>query len=202
MAPFLVVAALLVALTVSLKFATVLVGYFAITTAYTFFLKRKLLVDAMALAALYTIRIIGGAVAVGVVVSQWLLAFSMFLFLSLALVKRYSEMALRLDAALPDPTNRNYKASDLPVIASLAAASGYSAVIVFSLYLSSDTVHTLYRHPNMLWLACPILLYWISRILMLSHRRHLHDDPVLFALKDRISLFSVALIGLIAIAAI
>jgi hypothetical protein len=146
---------------------------------------------------LYTVRVIGGAVAVNVTMSQWLLAFSMFLFLSLALTKRYSELALRFDARLPDPKNRDYRASDLPVISSLAAASGFSAVIVFSLYLSSDTVRALYRSPDVLWLACPVFIYWISRMLMLSHRRAIQDDPVVFALGDRISLLAVVVVLLI-----
>jgi hypothetical protein len=112
----------------------------------------------------------------------------MFLFLSLALIKRYSEMALRVDLNLPDPINRDYRGTDLPVLSSLAAASGFSAVIVFSLYLSSETVRSLYRHPDILWLICPLFLYWISRMLMLSHRRALRDDPLVFALRDRVSL--------------
>lgn len=202
MAPLLIAAAFLVAWLVSPKFTAVLACYFAICTGYTFFLKRQMLIDAVTLATLYTLRIIGGAIALQVTLSQWLLAFSMFLFLALAFVKRYCEMAMRLDAALPDPANRNYRAGDLPVIASLAASSGYSAVIVFALYLSSSAVRELYRHPDVLWLACPVLLYWVSRILMLSHRRALHDDPVLFAIKDRISLLSVGLIAVLMMVAL
>lgn len=176
-----------VAAFVSLQFMAVLFAYFMATFAYSLFLKRKMLIDAITLGGLYTIRVAGGAAAIAVPMSEWLLAFSMFIFLSLALIKRYSEMALRFDAGLPDPTNRNYKASDLPVIASLAAASGYCAVIVLSLYLSSDTVRKLYAHPYILWLVCPVLLYWISRMLMLSHRRLVNDDPIIFAIKDKVS---------------
>lgn len=201
-APALLLAAFAVAALVNPQFMLVLAGYLLTTTAYSFYLKRKLLIDAVTLAALYTLRVIGGAAAVGVEPSQWLLAFSMFLFLSLALIKRYTEMSQRLDAGLPDPENRNYRASDLSVISSLAASSGYSAVIVFSLYLSSDAVRPLYRYPNILWLACPVLLYWISRMLMMSHRRLMHEDPVVFALKDRVSQAAGVLIALLALAAI
>jgi 4-hydroxybenzoate polyprenyltransferase len=168
-------------------FFGIVAAYFAGTTAYSFYLKRLLLIDVVTLAGLYTIRVIGGAAAIAVPTSEWLLAFSMFIFLSLALIKRYSELALRLDADLPDPVNRNYRVNDLPVIASLAAAAGFCAVIVLSLYLSSETVHALYTHPSILWLACPIFLYWISRMLMLSHRRLVSEDPILFTMKDKVS---------------
>ena len=166
----------------------VLAAYFAITLAYSLVLKRKMMIDVVTLAVLYAIRIIGGGVAIAVPISEWLLAFSLFIFTSLALIKRHSELGLRLQAGLGDPTNRNYRLDDLPVIAALAAASGYCAVIIFALYLSSDTVRSLYRHPEMLWLACPLLVYWISRVLLLSHRRLLIDDPVVFAMKDKVSI--------------
>jgi 4-hydroxybenzoate polyprenyltransferase/phosphoserine phosphatase len=191
-----------VAAFISLTFFSVLSTYFIGTTAYSLLLKRKMMIDAVTLAGLYTVRIVGGAAAIGVPMSEWLLAFSMFIFLSLALIKRYSEMALRFDAGLPDPTNRNYKAGDLPVIASLAAASGYCAIVVLSLYVSSDTVRTLYAHPYILWLVCPVLLYWISRMLMLSHRRLVNDDPIIFAMKDKVSWATSALIVLLGVLAL
>ena len=199
--PVLIAAAFGVALQLSPGFQLALGTYLIITTAYSFFLKRKMLIDVITLALLYSLRVIAGGMAVNVEISQWLLAFSMFLFLFLALVKRYSEMAMLLDGGLSDSKIRNYKASDLPVIAALAAASGYSAVIVFSLYLSSDTVRALYRHPVILWPICPLFLYWISRVLLLSHRRVIPDDPVIFALKDRVSLLTVLLITLLGAAA-
>jgi 4-hydroxybenzoate polyprenyltransferase/phosphoserine phosphatase len=177
-------------------------GYIVVTLAYSMFLKRYLMIDAIVLAGLYTVRVAAGAVAVAVVLSEWLLAFSMFLFFCLALIKRYSELALRFDGQLPDPSNRDYKITDLTVISSLSAASGFSAVIVFSLYLSSDTVDRLYRHPELLWIVCPFLMYWISRLLVLSHRRVLHDDPVIFALRDRVSQFAVAAVLLLGFLAV
>lgn len=190
--PLLLLAAALVAWSVSPAFLGVLLGYFAITTAYSFFLKRKMLIDVMTLATLYSVRVFGGAVAIDVVVSQWLLAFCMSLFVSLALMKRYVELAARSDANMPDPSNRDYRTGDLGGVSALAAASGFNAVTVFALYISRDTVHLLYSRPEILWLVCPLLIYWIGRALMLAHRRQMDDDPVVFALKDRTSLVTMA----------
>jgi 4-hydroxybenzoate polyprenyltransferase/phosphoserine phosphatase len=190
-----------IAALISWNFLAVVATYLGLTVAYSLVLKRKMLIDAIALAALYTVRVVAGGAAIGVPISEWLLGFSMFMFLSLALVKRYSELAMRFDSGLPDPTNRDYKLDDLPIVASLAAASGYCAVIVLALYISSDTVRVLYSRPQILWLVCPVLLYWISRILMLSHRRLLHDDPIVFALEDRVSLLATALIILLGVLA-
>lgn len=191
-----------IALAINPRFAAVLFGYFVLTTAYTFHFKRKMLLDVVVLATLYTLRVVGGMAAISVDVSEWLLAFSMFVFASLALVKRYIELATRLDADLPDPSNRNYRKSDLGVIMALAAATGFNAVTVFALYISSDTVRQLYRHPQVLWFVCPTLLYWLGRTLMLADRRLMDDDPILFALKDRTSLVAFALIAIVMIAAI
>ena len=186
----------------SLPFLGVLLFYFALTNAYSCWLKTKMLIDVVALAMLYTLRIIGGAAAIGVTVSEWLLAFSMFIFACLALIKRYIELTTRLDRNLPDPTNRNYKLSDVSIVAVLSGAAGFNAVTVFALYISSDTVHTLYRHPQFLWLACPILMYWVSRMLMMAHRRLIHDDPIVFALKDPVSIIAVICTAAIMLAAI
>lgn len=183
------------------KFLSVLGAYYLTTSAYTFVLKRKMMIDVVTLAGLYTLRVIGGAVAISAVMSEWLLAFSMFIFLSLAIVKRHSEMAVRLDAGLPDPTNRDYRVTDLPMLIALASSAGFSAVIVFALYLSSPAVHALYHRPKVLWLALPLLIYWVSRTIAISHRRAMHDDPVVFALRDRVSLATVALCGLLGLAA-
>lgn len=183
-------------------FFAVMVGYLMLTTAYTFYLKRKLLVDVVALAGLYTIRVVAGAAAISTVVSEWLLAFSVFVFASLALIKRYTELANRFDANLPDPTNRNYRKTDLPIIATLAAASGFNAVTVFALYASDDSVRAVYEHPQFLLLICPLLLYWLGRALMLAHRRNMHDDPIVFALKDRNSRLTILAAGAVMLAAI
>ena len=182
-------------------FTGTLLAYLALTTAYTFSLKRKMMVDVVTLAGLYTIRVMAGAAAIGVPVSEWLLGFSILIFTSLALIKRYIELAARLDADLPNPSNRNYQKSDLNIVATLAASSGFNAVTLVALYISSPTVATLYSHPAALWLICPILMYWLSRALIMAHRRFIDDDPVAFALRDRNSLMAAALIGLILIGA-
>lgn len=197
----LLVLAFALALTTTPLFVGVLAGYLALTTAYSFFLKRKMLVDVVTLAGLYTARVIGGAAAIDVPLSEWLLAFSMFIFAALALIKRYVELAARVDADLPDPTNRNYRKFDLDIVAALAAAAGFNAVTVFALYVSSDAVRGLYRHPRALWLVCPILMYWLTRALMMAHRRQMDDDPISFALKDRNSLLAIALVGAIMVGA-
>jgi 4-hydroxybenzoate polyprenyltransferase/phosphoserine phosphatase len=197
-APILFASSVLVGSLVSLKFVAVLLGYFALTTAYSFVLKRKMLVDVIALAMLYVVRLVAGAVAVEVMFSEWLLAFSMFFFTALALIKRYVELAVRTDSGLPEPENRNYKLADLDVVAGLAAAAGFNAITVFALYISSDAVHSLYRRPELLWLICPVLLYWIGRALMMAHRRHMDDDPIALALRDKNSLVA----GLVVIALI
>ena len=162
-APLLVFGALAIAFCVTPWLAAVILGYVALTTAYTFVLKRKMMVDVVALACLYTVRVIGGAVAIATPASEWLLAFSMFIFTALALMKRYVELAARLDSDLPDPQNRNYRKTDIDIVAALAAAAGFNAVTVFALYISSDTSHQLYSHPMLLWLICPILMYWLGR---------------------------------------
>jgi 4-hydroxybenzoate polyprenyltransferase len=200
--PILFLGAVLLAAAVSLPFLAILLVYFALTNAYTCWLKTKMLVDVVALAMLYTLRVIGGAAAIGVMVSEWLLAFSMFLFAALALIKRYIELTTRLDRDLPDPSNRNYRLGDIQIVAALAGAAGFNAVTVLALYISSDMVHTLYRHPHFLWLVCPILMYWISRTLMMAHRRLVHDDPIVFALKDHVSIIAGVMIAAIMLAAI
>ncbi len=200
--PILVGCAFALAAFVSLPFLGILLLYFALTNAYSLWLKKKMMIDVVTLATLYTLRIIGGATAIGVIASEWLLAFSMLIFACLALIKRYVELATRLDRDLPDPTNRNYKLGDLPIVAALAGAAGFNAVTVFALYISSDTVHRLYRHPQFLWAVCPILMYWVSRMLMMAHRRLVHDDPIVFALQDRVSIIAGGSILAVMLAAI
>jgi 4-hydroxybenzoate polyprenyltransferase len=182
-------------------FLLVLLAYLALTTAYSISFKRKMLVDVVVLAMLYTIRVIAGTIAIEVPLSAWLLAFSMFMFLSLALMKRYSELALRIDHNLPDPSNRNYKLDDLAIVGCLAVSSGFNAVTIFALYISSPAVEQLYARPEVLWLVCPVLTYWIGRAMILAHRRMMNDDPIVFAIKDRISLIAGTLIAVLVIAA-
>jgi 4-hydroxybenzoate polyprenyltransferase len=193
---------LAVAALVSPAFLGVLVGYLLLTAAYSFWLKRAMLADVVVLAMLYTIRVIGGAIAIDVAMSEWLLAFALFIFMSLALIKRYIELAGRLDKSLSSPANRGYQVGDHTIVAVLAAAAGFNAVVVFTLYISSEAVRALYTKPQALWLVCPILLYWIARVLMLAHRRMIDDDPVIFALKDKVSWLAMAAICAIMLLAI
>ncbi len=200
--PVLVAAAFAAGAFLGPVFLMVLGIYLALTTAYSFALKRMMLIDVITLAGLYTVRVIGGAAAIAAVPSSWLLAFCMSIFLSLALLKRHVELTVRLDAGLPDPANRDYRKGDLGMVASLAAAAGFNAVTVFALYISSDAVHELYSRPQILWLVCPVLIYWIARILMLAQRRKMHDDPVVFALRDRPSLAVAAASAALIVAAV
>lgn len=190
----LIASALGLALTINMMFAGVLAGYLGLTTLYSVLLKRKLMVDVITLAGLYTIRVLGGAAAISVSVSEWLLAFSTFVFMSLALVKRYVELTRALDDDLPDPIHRAYQKNDLPVILTLAVASGWNATIILALYMSSSTVTNLYQTPLFLWLVCPIFMYWISRIILLAHRRQMPEDPVVFTIRDVRSLIAGALV--------
>jgi 4-hydroxybenzoate polyprenyltransferase/phosphoserine phosphatase len=192
--PVLMLAALVLASAVSLWFSAVLVSYAALSTAYSLALKRKLIVDVIVLATLYTIRVFGGAASISILVSEWLLGFSMFIFVALALIKRYVELTSLRVRDLPDPTTRNYRKTDLEIVGALAAASGFNAVTIFCLYISSDTVRHMYDRPFLLWLICPILMYWLGRALVIAHRRAMDDDPLVFALKDRNSRVAFAMI--------
>jgi 4-hydroxybenzoate polyprenyltransferase len=201
LAAMLLVLSAILAASLGYLFGMVIAAYILVTTAYTFYLKKKMMIDVVTLASLYTLRVIGGAAAALVMPSEWLLGFSMCIFTSLALVKRYIELATRIDADLPDASNRNYKKSDGAIVMALAAGSGLNAVTILALYISSGNVRQLYGQPAFLWLICPILVYWLGRVLFMSHRRLMHDDPVVFAMKDPNSLLVGFLIGAILLAA-
>jgi len=186
------------ALLLPLKFLVVLLVYYALTLAYSFVLKRYMAMDVIALAALYTLRIIAGAFAFASVLTFWMLAFSMFIFLSLALVKRYGELKeAREKGRTQKARGRGYYPDDLEMLSSLGAASGYLSVMVLALYIQDQATTVMYSYPQIIWLACPLLLFWITRIWMLTHRGLMHDDPVVFAIRDRTSLMVGALFGLV-----
>jgi 4-hydroxybenzoate polyprenyltransferase/phosphoserine phosphatase len=184
LAPVLLLAAVLLALMLPAAFAATLLAYFAVTCLYSFWLKNQVIVDVLMLASLYTSRIIAGAAATSIVPSFWLLAFSMFMFLSLAIVKRYSEMLVVLQQNKQMAAGRGYLVSDLPVLVSLGTAAGYMATLVLALYVNSPDLVGMYSRRWALWLVLPPLLYWISRVWMKAHRGELHDDPVVFAATD------------------
>jgi 4-hydroxybenzoate polyprenyltransferase len=180
------------------RFVLCLGLYFVTTLAYSFVLKKMALVDVLTLAGLYTVRLLAGAAATGVPLSPWFQTFSLFFFLSLAVVKRYSELHnLRQSGATPN-NGRGYHVGDIEQLRSFGTASGYASVVVFSLYINNPEIEKLYHHPQWLWLMAPLLIYWISRIWLMAHRGELDEDPVVFALTDRWSpLFAlVALIVL------
>ena len=187
LAPALLCGSLIVAAFLPPRFALVLAGYYALTLAYSLGLKRIMTVDVIALACLYGARIIAGSAATDVLISPWLEALSVFFFLSLALVKRIGELSDRVMAGKGDPSGRGYRLADLPMVESMGAASGFVAVLVLALYFNSPDVSHLYRAPHRLWALCVITLFWICRMLMKAHRGEMHDDPVVFALRDRTS---------------
>lgn len=181
------------ALSMRTEFAGWLAVYFGLTLAYTFFLKRRVLVDCLTLGALYTLRVIAGGAAVGLPPSFWLLAFSLFLFLSLAFVKRYSELLVMVKTNKTEAHGRGYQAGDLSIVQTMGVAAGFTAVMLMALYINGGTVRRLYSRPELLWLAIPVLLYWINRMWMQAHRGNMDDDPVIFAVRDRYSLVCGAL---------
>jgi 4-hydroxybenzoate polyprenyltransferase len=198
--PALVVLSLGLALLLPRSFVGVLLLYFVLTTFYSLRLKELALIDVMVLASLYTLRMIAGSAASGVEVSEWLLAFSMFVFLSLGAVKRYGELyRLRVSAnETAQLRRRGYLAGDLELIVPMGLSSGYIAVLVLALYISSSTVTAMYARPVMLWFVCPLMLYWISRIWLLAHRGLIDDDPLSFAVRDRIT-WIIAAIGAVVV---
>ncbi len=199
-AGLLATAALLGALTGSGVFMLIMGVYFVATLTYSLWIKRKLIADVLMLAGLYSIRIIAGGAVATVDLSPWMLGFSMFLFLALAAVKRQSELADLL-ATGRDGVGRAYATEDLPVIRGVAITSGQAAVLVLALYISSDDVQRLYAAPSLLWLICPLLLYWVLRMVMKTHRGQMVDDPIVFAATDKISVGVIATAVLIGVAA-
>lgn len=177
-------------------FLLALAAYYVVTWAYSLLLKRYALIDVMTLAGLYTMRIIAGSAATLVWPSFWLLGFSVFLFLSLGIVKRFAELDDSLREGNLGAHGRGYSAGDLPLLQSLGTAAGYAAVVVMALYINSAASDDLYSHPKSLWMLCPVMLFWVSRVWLLTTRGQMHDDPIVFALKDRTSLALAVLMGL------
>lgn len=178
-----------------------LATYLGLTLAYSLDLKERLFVDVLVLAGLYTVRVLAGGFAAGVPVSPWLLAFSLFFFLSLAFVKRYAELLGARDRRVDSLARRSYRVEDLGLVETMGVASGYLSVLVLGLYVSNDDVTRLYPRPELLWLVSPLMLYWITRMWFLARRRELDEDPVLFAVRDPASYVvgvAVGAIGLLA----
>jgi 4-hydroxybenzoate polyprenyltransferase len=195
----------LAAVATPLRFVEMLCLYLFTSLLYSVALRRLLLVDVIVLAGLYTLRVIAGAAAVSIALTPWLLAFSLFIFLSLAFAKRYTELRLlETNGSAPQRAwGRAYQVEDLDLVAMLGTTSGYLSVLVLCLYINSDQVRELYTTVDALWFLCPILLYWISRVWLLAKRGQLPGDPVAFAVRDTVSWVSGALMaGVIALAVV
>lgn len=196
--PSLLVAAFAMASMLPPMFAAAVAVYVAASTLYSLWLKRVPVLDVLVLAGLYTLRIIAGAAAVAAPLSFWLLSFSMFIFLSLAFMKRYSELkAVREAHGDSMLRGRGYASGDLDLVSSVGGSSGQVAVLVLALYIHDTPTAGLYAEPRFIWLACPLLLYWISRAWMIAHRGQMHQDPILFAMQDRVSWMVAALLALV-----
>ena len=190
LAPILLLGSLALAQHVGSHFLSWLLFYFVLTCAYSWGLKRLMLVDCLTLAMLYTLRIVAGAAAISIGLSFWLLAFSVFLFLSLAFVKRYAELEVQLLSGKQKTHGRGYYTSDAPLLQTMGMTSGYAAILVLAFYLNSEDVTKLYKTPELVWGAVPIMLFWISWMWMKAHRGEMHDDPLVFAVKDKASLLA------------
>ena len=169
------------------EFLFVLLTYFITTSCYSFYLKKIMLVDILFLSLLYTVRIFAGGVALNIYLSPWLFMFSLFFFFSLACAKRYSELYAVRNNLQDEIKGRGYQAQDLEQIQIFGSSSGYIAILIFALYIQSDISMKLYKTPSFFWALCPIMLYWISRVWLLSHRGQMTQDPIIFALKDKVS---------------
>jgi len=191
-----------VAFTLSHYFLTVLALYYVTTLGYSLYFKRVALLDVSVLAVLYTVRLFAGGTLSGVVISQWLLAFSMFLFFSLSLLKRTSELYNGRMCNQVQAFGRGYLVSDRQQLAIFGTASGYCSVLVFALYVNSPAVLSLYSHPARLWLVCPVICYGISRLWLLAHRGKMNEDPVVFAIKDKTSYLLGMLIAIFFLSAV
>jgi 4-hydroxybenzoate polyprenyltransferase len=194
-APVLFTFSLLLGLRVGGTFFPWLLFYFAVTCAYSLALKRMVLLDCLTLAMLYTMRVVAGAAAANMPLSFWLLAFSVFLFLSLAFIKRYAELQELLLQGKQKIHGRGYYTTDAPLVQMLGITSGYATVVVLALYLNSDAVLKLYKTPEFVWGAVPVMLFWVSWMWMQAHRGRMHDDPLIFAMKDKASLLAGAAFG-------
>lgn len=183
----LLAAGVFVAALLGWAFLVTLGAYFILTTTYSLALKRRIVIDICVLAGLYTMRIIAGGVATNTALSVWLLAFSIFFFLSLAAVKRQAELVDMVERGTLKATGRGYHVEDLPIMSMIGLASGYISVLVMALYVNSPAVQLLYTYPHALWGICCVLLYWLTRLVLITHRGAMHDDPVVFAARDQVS---------------
>ena len=189
--------AIIIATQLNFLFSITLLIYLISTLSYSFYFKKIVLYDVFILALLYSIRVIAGGLITNITISFWLIAFSTFLFLSLAFVKRYSELLKISDENGLIERGRQYEKVDLNLLQVMGIVSGFISVVVFSLYLDSPDVRQLYSKPNILWLISICLLFWISRIWIITNRGEMTDDPIVFAIKDITSYSIFLIIGLV-----
>jgi len=183
------------------RFALILAVYLVTTSAYSWVLKRYVIADVLTLACLYTLRIVAGAVVIGVPLTTWLLAFSVFLFFSLALVKRCAELVSLHEAGADGAVGRNYKTTDLEVLWPTGVGSGVAAVVVFGLFINSPETQSQYASPYLMWLVALALFYWVMRLWIKTSRGEMHDDPIVYSLRDPNSRISVVLMLVISVLA-
>lgn len=184
----LVIAALAALIFLPGAFFWTLLVYLIATSAYSFSLKRKMMVDVLALAALYTLRIVAGSAATGIVLSPWLLVFSMFLFFALATIKRQAELEDMVSRGSERTAGRNMMVGDLPILQAMSIGAAQAAVLVFALYSQDPRVQINFGSPDLLLLICPVLFFWLGRMQMLTRRGHMTDDPIVFTFRDRVGL--------------
>lgn len=200
MVPVLGLAGALTALAGGIQLLAVLLIYTGVTIFYSLKLKRLAMIDICTLAILYSLRVLAGSAATGIPSSLWLLAFSTFFFFSLAAVKRYAELVDGAASGKMMAAGRGYRTDDRAIVGNIMVSSGLVSVLVLALYANSEPVQRLYHYPEFLWGVCLVLLFWTNRVALLTHRGEMHDDPVVFAMRDRISLCCGAIVGLLALA--
>ena len=184
---FLLISGFSLGAVVGLPLEACLLGYLLLTTFYSSFLKGKPIIDVIALASLYTLRLYAGGVVSGSFVSAWLFQFSIFLFISLAFVKRYSEMRRLFHEGQEVAPGRNYRASDLSIISQAGLTAGLLGGLILALYVNGGEIQRLYPRHEMLWGLCPLFVYWITRVWLVAHRGNMNEDPIVWAFKDRVS---------------
>jgi len=195
--PLVLAAGLGLAFALSWPFALVASGYVALNLLYSLRLKSVPILDVLVLAAFYALRIVAGSLVIDVWLSPWLLTFAMFVFLSLALVKRYAELMTMRAVEGAAAKARGYRLEDAELLATFGASAGYVAVLVLALYVDSSMSRSLYSHPAVLWGLCVLVLYWVSYLWLTAHRLRMHDDPLVFAVRDPVSLALFVLMALL-----
>jgi 4-hydroxybenzoate polyprenyltransferase len=201
MAPLMLGGGIVLSLLLPREATVILLCYVALSTVYTYWLKEKLLTDVIALAILYTLRILEGGAATSLLVSPWLLAFSLFLFTSLAFIKRVTEIIHLSQAIHRGATGRGYFMPDSATLANLGIVNGFLACLVLSLYINSESVRRLYVHPGWLWLLVPLLLYWVGRIWVITMRGEMTDDPIVYLFRDKRTYLAIVLGGIVVLLA-